>query len=237
MADWRLARSLIILREEINRAAPARSKISDGTKGDAAHAGRASRHNPNDAGVVCAMDITNDPAHGMDVHALAERLIGLARTGRTNPDFEYVVSNSRIASRTSGWAWRPYHGINPHEHHVHFAVGRGPDSEPVPPYDDLNSWGVTSTPPPPQPTPPVEEDEMKAMLYTGATGSPFAGGIYVITAGQKNGFKVPNPHFVDSLKWAGGMTGNITDFNVYVTDDEWIGYHLAVGQTGARSLA
>lgn len=217
---WRLARALIVLREEIDRAAPNRSKVSDGTLGDKAHAGRESRHNPNSAGVVCAMDITDDPGHGMDVHALAERLIHRATLGQTNPDFEYVVSNSRIASRSSGWAWRRYHGANPHTHHVHFAVGRGPDRDPSPPYDDPNIWGVAQyEPPAPE---PEEEDDMKAMLFQDSKG-----GYYSITPGQKNGFHIPNMHQVDNLKWANGKTDNYADMVVYPADDEWIAMHLA----------
>ena len=50
---WRLARSLETLRAQINRIAPNRSKVSDGTIGDAKHASRSSDHNPwaKDGGV------------------------------------------------------------------------------------------------------------------------------------------------------------------------------------------
>jgi hypothetical protein len=65
---WRPAKSLIQLRDQINQIAPNRSKASDGTIGDAAHASRASDHNPwvreGDAGVVTAIDITHDPDDG-----------------------------------------------------------------------------------------------------------------------------------------------------------------------------
>jgi len=40
--SWRLARSLEPLRNEVNAAAPNRSKASDGTIGDTAHSSRAS---------------------------------------------------------------------------------------------------------------------------------------------------------------------------------------------------
>ncbi|HKV33547.1 MAG TPA: hypothetical protein VJP89_04485, partial [Pyrinomonadaceae bacterium] len=59
---WRVAKSLLRLREQINELAPNRSKASDGTIGDAAHASRKSDHNPwvkdGSIGVVTAMDIT-----------------------------------------------------------------------------------------------------------------------------------------------------------------------------------
>ena len=129
-AAWRIAGALVQLRNEINALAPNRSKASDGTVGDLEHRSRASRHNPNAAGVVTAFDCTDDPANGCAIHAIAEQLIAKAKAGQTNPAFEYVVSNGRIASRSEGWAWRKYTGKNPHTHHVHFAVGRGPDKAP-----------------------------------------------------------------------------------------------------------
>src|SRR5262245_17692709 len=42
---WRVARALERMRAQINAAFPQRSKDSDGTIGDAAHASRASDHN------------------------------------------------------------------------------------------------------------------------------------------------------------------------------------------------
>ena len=110
-------------------------------------ASAASRHNPNAAGVVTAFDCTDDPGNGCAIHAIAEQLIAKAKAGQTNPAFEYVVSNGRIASRSEGWAWRKYTGKNPHTHHVHFAVGRGPDKAPGEPFDDTTQWGLSATAP------------------------------------------------------------------------------------------
>ena len=147
---WRLAKSLQQLLHEANEFAPIREKGRDGTIGDPAHAARASRHNPNVHGVVCALDITHSPAFGMDVPALARRI---AR--HPHPNLDYIVSNGEKASRRSGWLWTPYRGSNPHAGHAHFAVGGGPDSEPTPPYDDTTPWGVA-----PVPAPTPEGDDM-----------------------------------------------------------------------------
>lgn len=132
---WRLAKSLVVLRDQINGVYPNRSKKSDGTIGDAAHAGTASDHNPNSAGVVCALDLTDDPANGFDVHGLAERL-------RLNPhpNLKYIVSKGRIASRKYGWVWRKSSG---HYAHAHFSVGVGSDGKSIPgTYDDQTLWNI-----------------------------------------------------------------------------------------------
>lgn len=140
---WRLARSLVVLGNEIDAAHPDRSKALDGTIGDADHRNRCSRHNPNDEDVVLARDFTHDPAGGCDIHRIARDLVAKARRGQTNPDFEYCVSNGEIASRSQGWVWRDYTGDSQHIEHAHFAVGRGGDCDPGPPYDSTTPWGVT----------------------------------------------------------------------------------------------
>lgn len=99
---------------------PLRSKASDGTIGNAEHAARESDHNPNSAGIVCAMDITNDPDHGIDSEKLANALLA-----SRDPRIKYVISNRKIASGRLGpspWVWRPYRGANPHNHHMHISV-------------------------------------------------------------------------------------------------------------------
>ena len=134
----RLARSLETLRSEVNAWAPRRSKVSDGWIGDAAHRSRPSRHNENRYGVVTALDLTHDPRGGCDIHALARRLVR-----NPHPELEYVISNGQVAKRRNGFRWERYTGSNAHTLHAHFAVGRGPDSDPLPPYDSPQPWGVS----------------------------------------------------------------------------------------------
>lgn len=143
---WRLAYALVTLRSEVNALAPDRSKVSDGTIGDPAHASRCSAHNPNNAGVVCGLDITHDPAGGFDAHAWADRI-------RRNPHSQcrYIISNGRIAGRSTGWKWHRYTGSNKHTKHIHITVGGGGDCEPTTPYDSITSWGVKGGVPVPQP--------------------------------------------------------------------------------------
>jgi lysozyme family protein len=132
---WRVAKSLEVLRDQVNAAYPGRRKENDGTIGDAAHQARTSDHNPwvkdGAVGVVTALDITHDPAHGVDTYAIAETL-------RRNRDrrIKYVISNRRIfSSQLRAWEWHPYTGANPHDHHVHISVLPNKAF-----YDDRSPW-------------------------------------------------------------------------------------------------
>jgi lysozyme family protein len=138
--QWRVAKSLLHLRGQVNAAFPNRSKASDGTIGDAAHASRTSDHNPwviddTGLGVVTALDITNDPDHGCDSGKIAEA-IRISKDSRV----KYVISNRRIANSqpigaAAAWAWRTYTGTNPHDHHCHISVKSTQAS-----YDDDHDW-------------------------------------------------------------------------------------------------
>jgi hypothetical protein len=134
---WRTAKSLIHLRDQINQVAPNRSKASDGTIGDAAHASRKSDHNPwvkdGAIGVVTAMDITNDPARGCDAQKLVDALVN-SRDAR----IKYVIWNRRkISSQVQPWVWRAYTGTNPHNKHFHVSVK--PDKAD---YDSEANWQI-----------------------------------------------------------------------------------------------
>lgn len=138
--NWRVAKSLMQLREQINARWPNRSKDNDGTIGDANHSARTSDHNPNDNGVVCAMDITHDPKSGCDSYALAE-VFKASRDKR----IKYIISNKKICSSTvDAWTWRPYHGLNPHDHHVHVSV-----FDQLTLCDDVSPWNLDAKPMPP----------------------------------------------------------------------------------------
>ncbi len=117
---WRLAPSLKAMIAEANVLAPNRSKVSDGTVGDFRHKARASDHNPDDRGIVHAVDLTNDPPRGWAVHLQLEAL-----RRRRDSRVKYIISNRRIAgpgTRIGGWEWQTYDGINAHAHHGHVSV-------------------------------------------------------------------------------------------------------------------
>lgn len=131
---WRLAKSLETLRKQINDAAPTRSKASDGTVGDDAHASRSSDHNPwvkdGPVGVVTALDITHDPRSGVDCAAIAEAL-----RASDDPRLKYIIWNRRIWTPTKSAQWRVYSGVNPHDRHVHVSVVSTKAR-----YDDVRPW-------------------------------------------------------------------------------------------------
>lgn len=133
--SWRVAKSLLKLRDQVNAAYPNRNKASDGFIGNEAHQRVASDHNPNRHGVVTAFDITHSPEKGFDAHALANRLLV-----NRHPDLKYIISDGRIAGAWTNWKWSPYHGTDPHDTHIHVSVGVGNDGQSEPPYDDENDW-------------------------------------------------------------------------------------------------
>jgi hypothetical protein len=112
---WRLAKSLLTLRVQINARYPNRSKVSDGAVGDLAHSKSKSDHNPRD-GVVTAIDITNDLKNGPDLAGMIPYLMADPRT-------KYIIFNKKIYNPSiSSGAARPYSGANAHQKHLHLSV-------------------------------------------------------------------------------------------------------------------
>lgn len=132
---WRLAKSLITIRNQVNTLAPNRSKVSDGTIGDTAHSNRTSDHNPNASGVVTAIDLTDDPGDGADMSKIAESL-------RQSKDIriKYVILKGRYFSPKTNWQWRPYTGINAHKLHMHLSVQGAPSL-----CDDPRAWPISGS--------------------------------------------------------------------------------------------
>ena len=137
LRPWRVAESLLQLRDQVNKKAPNRSKKSDGSIGDAAHATRASDHNPwvvdGSHGVVTAIDITHDPDNGFDAERLAKAL-----QSAQDPRLKYIIWNRRILSSTKKpWKWRNYSGSNPHTKHIHISVHSEKSK-----YDGTGAWTI-----------------------------------------------------------------------------------------------
>lgn len=130
---WRPAYSLETLKSQLDAAYPGWTFL--GFLGDQAHAAVASDHNPNAAGVVCALDI--GPGGGLDIFALADSI-----AANPHPDLKYIISNRRIANWQTGFKWEAYNGSDPHDTHIHVSVGRGSDGQSVQPYDDRVQWNI-----------------------------------------------------------------------------------------------
>ncbi len=134
----RVAKSLVTLYNQVVHDFPGRKTGNDGTIGDLSHQakGTKSDHNPNiqlnGMGIITALDITHDPAHGFDALAFAESL-----RLEKEPRIKYVIFNGRIFSSTqSPWQWRDRHqGPGDHAEHVHVSVLGDPEK-----FDDDSPW-------------------------------------------------------------------------------------------------
>jgi hypothetical protein len=134
---WRVAKSLLRLREQINAMFPDRSKASDGTIGDERHKSRTSDHNAwvtdGNVGVVTAMDITHDIPHGCDAQALVDALVN-----SRDPRIKYIIWNrKKVNSKIQPWVWRNYTGPNPHTKHFHLSVRPEKSA-----YDSEEPWQI-----------------------------------------------------------------------------------------------
>jgi len=193
--SWRLAKSLETLRSQINTLAPNRDKSSDGTIGDARHQASTSDHNPNSAGVVCAMDITHDPRHGIDAGKVADIL----RQSHDNR-IKYLISNRRIAS--SGvypWIWRRYTGSNPHDKHFHISVKGS--------YDDPRPWKLELSPliPATRPEPSAGDPKFHSLV---------PGGFFSSTPFDKTlrtSVRTNNPGALNVAEWVRKYPGYVGD--------------------------
>ena len=134
--SWRLAKSLVKLREQINAAYPERDKSSDGSIGDRAHRRRKSDHNPNEYGVVCAIDIDEDLSP--TIHSV-EHIVNAIRASK-DPRVKYMIYEGRITREGSKLQqWKRYTGPNSHSHHLHVSVYSTPRLA-----DDDSVWNIGS---------------------------------------------------------------------------------------------
>lgn len=156
---WALAPTLVRLEAEANSVAPRRRRSSDGSIGDAAHRNRKSNHNPQEAGAldyVDALDISHDPANGMDIHARVRQWVA-AKDDR----LDEVISNRQIwtyARRSEGW--RRYTGDNGHTIHAHITVRDSHRHSTRPWFSGAIAF-PTPGPPPFIPPEVSEEDDMQ----------------------------------------------------------------------------
>lgn len=143
--SWRVAGSLLTLKDQINARYPHRSKVSDGFIGDEDHSNRNSDHNPwYGPGIVTAGDFTHDVNFGIDIDKFTDELVA-SRDRR----IKYIIANDMICSGAAGpqpWVWREYSGSNEHRHHFHLSVVASPLADDTTPWKLPSLGGVTPTP-------------------------------------------------------------------------------------------
>lgn len=116
--------------------------------------GNYSGHNPDNNGIVHAVDIFTDD-HGnipeAEGRALAERL---RLVGAATNRFAYLIHDMSagapqpmIAGQHTNWLWAAYGGADAHSDHIHLSIADGYWGDPctVPAYitNDTSRWGVT----------------------------------------------------------------------------------------------
>jgi hypothetical protein len=129
MKPW-LCAAGVQLREQIDTWYPDRRSTSDGWIGDARHSASKSDHNPDESGVVRAIDIDSrlDTSEQLSIY-LADQIRVCAKTDKR---ISYVIHNGFIASRIMGFKWRRYRGINPHKKHIHISFTKSGDKNSKP---------------------------------------------------------------------------------------------------------
>lgn len=152
MPNYRLAKSLEVLRSQINAANPGRDKTSDGWIGDTSHKTRKSDHNPNKYGVVTAIDVDEDLSPGHDAMPLVRAL-----QASGDPRIKYIIYEGKITVKGDIAKWKAYHGVNPHKHHFHISVSSDRGL-----YDDETPWNLTG----------ILAPDAQPELRRGAKGEP-----------------------------------------------------------------
>jgi hypothetical protein len=148
MASWILVPCLVTLRSEFNELSPGRDKASDGSIGDATHAGESSDHNPDETGNTPYEDADNkNEVHAIDVDNnlrksgwtmdRALEIIILRHRNGQDDRLQNVIYNRRIWSRSWGWTARAYTGASAHTEHAHFSARYTTAQE-----SDTRPWGL-----------------------------------------------------------------------------------------------
>jgi len=118
------------LRLQVDDSFGDRDRRSDGWVGDVRHASRPSDHNPDPTGIVRAIDIDRDlsgKAKPDLMPDLADQIRLCAKSG--DKRISYIIFDGRIASSKKAWAWRPYDGINKHNHNCHISFTKKGDAD------------------------------------------------------------------------------------------------------------
>ncbi len=153
MTDWVLIPCLKQLVTEFNILAPMRSRLRDGSIGDAAHQKRLSDHNADETGNVPTRDKDKiNEVHAIDVDAdfhvpglsmerIVQYLLSECRkpgtSGKDRGRLKYIIYKKRIWEASNNWRERTYTGSNPHDKYAHFSAEYDTEFE-----YDTRPWGL-----------------------------------------------------------------------------------------------
>jgi len=125
----RLSKAAIQLREQFDDSFPDRDRTSDGWIGDSRHAARKSDHNPDEQGWVRAIDVDRDLSGKAKPDLMPDVADQLRILAKSDKRISYIIFAGQIASSKSLWRWRPYTGINKHDHHCHISFTKKGDED------------------------------------------------------------------------------------------------------------
>jgi hypothetical protein len=117
------------LRLQIDDTYPSRDKTSDGWLGDYRHSTRPSQHNPNQQGIVTALDVDRDLSGKKKPDLMPDLADQIRLCAKSDKRIAYIIFAGKIASPRMGWRWRKYSGINPHDHHCHISFTKKGDAD------------------------------------------------------------------------------------------------------------
>ena len=126
---YRLSKSAIQLREQIDDTFGDRDRTSDGWIGDTRHSARQSDHNPDVSGWVRAIDVDRDLSGKVKPDIMPDLADQIRLFGKSDKAkrISYIIFDGKIASSKLGWKWRTYTGINKHNHHCHISFTKEAD--------------------------------------------------------------------------------------------------------------
>jgi hypothetical protein len=117
----RLSKAATQLREQFDDSFADRDRTSDGWIGDSRHAARKSDHNPDEQGWVRAIDVDRDLSGKAKPDLMPDVADQLRILAKSDKRISYIIFAGQITSSKSLWRWRPYTGINKHDHHCHIS--------------------------------------------------------------------------------------------------------------------
>ena len=117
------------LRLQVDDSFPDRDRTSDGWIGDTRHQARPSDHNPDEQGIVRAIDIDRDLSGKAKPDLMPDLADQIRHAAKSDPRIAYIIFDGKIASGKSLWRWITYKGINPHRHHCHVSFTKKGDAD------------------------------------------------------------------------------------------------------------